>query len=206
MMTAAPVTAPPQPPTMLTLVLLWTAAAAAAARLGPAHPLLQAPPPFVCPDTTGLYPDIYDCTSYYQCDFGKATHEHCPPMLEWNRKLHVCELPQDIDPPCVPISTPAPMSTPTPMSTHAEDFTAAPTTPHPSPWFQCPTQFGLYPNIYDCSTYYQCSYGHAYLERCQPGLQYNAVMKYCDYPQNIHPPCVPKPYPTMQSPPTSDTA
>lgn len=35
-------------------------------------------------------------------------------------------------------------------------------TPTPSPWFDCPVQFGLYPDPYDCTSYFQCSYGIAY--------------------------------------------
>ncbi|XP_037084534.1 uncharacterized protein LOC119104899 [Pollicipes pollicipes] len=68
--------------------------------------------------------------------------------------------------------------------------------PTPSPWFKCPTQFGLYPDPYDCSSYFQCSYGTPFEEHCQPGLQYNPMAMACDFPGNISPPCVPKPYPT----------
>ena len=72
-------------------------------------------------------------------------------------------------------------------------------TPTPSPWFDCPTTFGLYPDPYDCNAYFQCSYGVPFEERCQPGLEFNPVSASCDFPENINPPCQAIPYPTAKT-------
>ncbi|XP_043204052.1 uncharacterized protein LOC122371654 [Amphibalanus amphitrite] len=73
-------------------------------------------------------------------------------------------------------------------------------TPTPSPWFDCPTTFGLYPDPYDCNKYFQCSYGVAFEEQCQPGLEFNPRSNSCDFPSNINPPCQAIPYPTDEAP------
>ena len=73
-------------------------------------------------------------------------------------------------------------------------------TPTPSPWFDCPAMFGLFPDPYDCSSYFQCNYGVPFEEKCQTGLEFNPVSLTCDWPANINPPCQAIPYPTGGAP------
>ena len=73
-------------------------------------------------------------------------------------------------------------------------------TPTPSPWFDCPTTFGLYPDPYDCASYFQCSYGVPFEQHCLSGLEFNPRSNSCDFPSNIDPPCQEIPYPTDQAP------
>ncbi|KFB35793.1 hypothetical protein ZHAS_00002711 [Anopheles sinensis] len=53
----------------------------------------------------------------------------------------------------------------------------------------CPRSNGYYPvyfrNSKDCSQYYQCDQGTAYLIQCPAGLHFNTRINVCDYPQNV---------------------
>ena len=46
---------------------------------------------FECPEETGLYPDIYDCTRYIECDKFEPTFYQCPDNLVFNRKTKSCD-------------------------------------------------------------------------------------------------------------------
>lgn len=51
----------------------------------------------------------------------------------------------------------------------------------------CKQNFGVFPNPADptCSTFIQCSWGEPYVRNCNPGLVYNPVTGYCDWPANV---------------------
>ncbi|CAH1791211.1 unnamed protein product [Owenia fusiformis] len=44
---------------------------------------------------------------------------------------------------------------------------------------------GTYPNPNDCTGYVQCNHGIAHIMPCAPGLVFNPLMKYCDWPYNV---------------------
>lgn len=44
---------------------------------------------------------------------------------------------------------------------------------------------GTYPHPEDCSKFFQCQGGRAYVKSCPPGLKFNPKMNYCDWPQNV---------------------
>ncbi|KAL2090876.1 hypothetical protein ACEWY4_013139 [Coilia grayii] len=68
---------------------------------------------------------------------------------------------------CVPPGfTPKPTTTPAPT-----------TTPDPNRNFCVGRPDGLYPNPADANTFFQCSNGHTYRQRCQPGLVYDNACK-----------------------------
>lgn len=69
-------------------------------------------------------------------------------------------------------------------STIVPVVTTKSTTKAPSGIFVCPGD-GLYKNPADCSKYYSCAGGVAYVMPCSSGLQFNAVQKYCDWPANV---------------------
>ncbi|KAL0978114.1 hypothetical protein UPYG_G00166070 [Umbra pygmaea] len=61
--------------------------------------------------------------------------------------------------------------------------TKAPTTtPDPILSFCTGRPDGLYPNVVDSTTYFQCFRGNTYLHRCQPGLVYVDECKCCNWP------------------------
>lgn len=170
----------------------------------PQAPTYPTPSPwFTCPGEFGLYPDVYDCSSYFECTHGFPYVEHCPPGLLFNRNLSVCDYPKAIDPPCVPL--PYPSTIPPPRARadskpagDSVDTTKAPITP--SPWFTCPEPYGIFVDVYDCASFFSCSDGRPYLEPCPPGLEFNKNVSACDYPSNIDPPCHAIPYPTTIAP------
>ncbi|RIB00646.1 Carbohydrate-Binding Module Family 14 protein [Gigaspora rosea] len=43
---------------------------------------------------------------------------------------------------------------------------------------------GLYANPYDCTTFYQCSNGVAYLFDCPDDLQWSSKLQRCEWPAN----------------------
>uniref|UniRef100_A0A673Z834 chitinase n=1 Tax=Salmo trutta TaxID=8032 RepID=A0A673Z834_SALTR len=61
--------------------------------------------------------------------------------------------------------------------------TRAPTTtPDPILSFCSGRPDGLYVNIFDSTTYFQCFRGNTYLHKCQPGLVYVDACKCCNWP------------------------
>lgn len=44
---------------------------------------------------------------------------------------------------------------------------------------------GYFPDPANCSGFIVCSAGVAYPRSCPPGLKYNKIRKYCDWPQNV---------------------
>ncbi|XP_003251779.1 peritrophin-1 [Apis mellifera] len=56
---------------------------------------------------------------------------------------------------------------------------------------KCPPNSGedeviLLPNPDDCGSYYSCNRGTPFLMKCYPGLEFNAELKLCDWPENAH--------------------
>uniref|UniRef100_A0A182QVB1 Chitin-binding type-2 domain-containing protein n=1 Tax=Anopheles farauti TaxID=69004 RepID=A0A182QVB1_9DIPT len=53
----------------------------------------------------------------------------------------------------------------------------------------CPLSNGYYPvmfrNAKDCTQFYQCDHGTAYLIQCPAGLHFNTHLNVCDYPRNV---------------------
>lgn len=46
----------------------------------------------VCPPTGySIYPDMEDCTAYYECDNGVLSHFECPDELLFNQDLATCD-------------------------------------------------------------------------------------------------------------------
>ncbi|PBC31827.1 Peritrophin-1 [Apis cerana cerana] len=55
----------------------------------------------------------------------------------------------------------------------------------------CPPNQGedeviLLPNPDDCSSYYACNRGTSFLMKCNEGLEFNAELKVCDWPEKAH--------------------
>ncbi|CAG8776155.1 23201_t:CDS:2, partial [Gigaspora rosea] len=56
--------------------------------------------------------------------------------------------------------------------------------------FECPKRDAennpdeVYANPYSCSTFFQCSNGHAYMKDCPDGLQWSSKALRCEWPEN----------------------
>lgn len=43
----------------------------------------------------------------------------------------------------------------------------------------------IFPNVNDCSSFYQCVHGRAVVIQCQSGLLFNVATDNCDWPSNV---------------------
>ncbi|GAB6019417.1 Cytidine deaminase 5 [Chamberlinius hualienensis] len=51
--------------------------------------------------------------------------------------------------------------------------------------FECPEQFGYYPDSNDCTRYFVCVFGGALHESCTGGLFFSVDLQTCDWPRNV---------------------
>merc|ERR1719317_1408253 len=51
--------------------------------------------------------------------------------------------------------------------------------------FSCPESEGFFPNLSDCSSFYQCVSWSPYKQVCPAGLLYNYEGQVCDWPQHV---------------------
>ncbi|KAF0504569.1 chondroitin proteoglycan-2-like [Gigaspora margarita] len=120
---------------------------------------------FKCPkknaksNPNALYANSEDCCSFYQCAHGHAYLMKCPEGLQWSTKLLRCEWPENSD--C-----------------------------GASNGFKCPKENdeknpnGLYANPDDCTKFFQCAHGYAYLMNCPEGLQWSTKLLRCEWQEN----------------------
>ncbi|KAL3213286.1 hypothetical protein MRX96_035522 [Rhipicephalus microplus] len=99
-------------PVLLTLVVAVTGVCAA--------PLDEH---VVCPLVDGkgvnatLFPNIYNCSTFYLCSQGVPELFECPGALQFNRKLNVCDFPWRAACVAVPLPEPLPPTTEAPPAT-----------------------------------------------------------------------------------------
>ncbi|XP_043210478.1 chondroitin proteoglycan 2-like [Amphibalanus amphitrite] len=129
-----------------------------------------------CPAVDGTYPTLLpnpaNCSTFYMCSHGVPYLYTCPAGLHFNKYTSTCDYPWRA------------------RCTETEGTKAlkrgAPTAKDPSAALTCPSVDGKYPtflpNPYDCTSYYMCSHGVAYLYYCPAGLHFNRYINTCDYP------------------------
>lgn len=61
----------------------------------------------------------------------------------------------------------------------------------------------LLPNPDDCASYYACNRGTPFLMKCYPGLEFNAELQICDWPEKAH--CQVTPEPSSSKPESSSS-
>ncbi|XP_049964359.1 probable chitinase 10 [Schistocerca serialis cubense] len=178
------------------LVIIVTALVAALASFADAatlHTREAVKPGLVsCAHATGPIPNPQDCGSFLQCEpSGRIVTRQCPAGLEFNAWRRVCDYPERAR-----CSTggwrPRPPPPAQDEQTTAEDDSPAveePVTP-PADAPECPTvenpeEAVQLPNPKDCGSFYKCdAAGVAWLNACPAGLEYNARLRVCDYPEN----------------------
>ena len=54
--------------------------------------------------------------------------------------------------------------------------------------FSCPSGsvHDFYPDVANCSNFYECSDGNAYHLACKNGLYFNSITKVCDFQSNVN--------------------
>ncbi|GFU02867.1 putative chitinase 10 [Nephila pilipes] len=115
-------------------------------------------------------PHETDCTLFYKCVNGKASLMKCPQKLHFNRKMSVCDYPENAG--CIKGD----------ISKDQRDKSEK-----ESPNGECPlknpAQPVLLPHNTDCTKFYICDAGIPHGKSCQPGLHFNAKIQACDYPE-----------------------
>ncbi|XP_063217689.1 chitin-binding domain protein cbd-1-like [Bacillus rossius redtenbacheri] len=122
-----------------------------------------------------------DCSKFYKCDHGLPVEKSCPKGLLFNDKLKVCDYPQNVD--CSEVSTVAPAASTEPPTTTTEK-PAAPASPCPAE----DPQHGeavIVADPDDASSFFICSWGVAYRQRCAPGLVFSSSLRVCDWPETV---------------------
>ncbi|XP_023242388.1 LOW QUALITY PROTEIN: uncharacterized protein LOC111640596 [Centruroides sculpturatus] len=119
----------------------------------------------ICNESTGLFPDPNNCSSFIHCDHGKAHRKNCPNPLNFNPELEVCDWPWNTNCEKEP-------------GTHNRTCDV-------TPGIKCPPCACRVPNYKDCTSFYQClEDGTACKKFCSPGLYYNKEKMTCDFLEN----------------------
>ncbi|XP_047118365.1 chondroitin proteoglycan-2-like [Schistocerca piceifrons] len=162
----------------------------------PVTPPADAPecPAVENPEEAVQLPNPKDCGSFYKCDAaGVAWLNACPAGLEYNARLRVCDYPENAG--CSrpgPVEEPAEEPAEEAEEDNAEDEAgeieqpANPPADAPEcPAVENPEEAVQLPNPKDCGSFYKCdASGVAWLNACPAGLEYNARLRVCDYPEN----------------------
>ncbi|XP_047000765.1 peritrophin-1-like [Schistocerca americana] len=141
-----------------------------------------------CQGASGPFPNPNSCRSFLQCEpSGVATVIPCPANLEFNPKLRVCDFPERAG--CSSSSSaPADDDNGNETGDGSNDSGVSPAPPSddvPTCPAWNPDDVTQLPNPKDCSSFYKCDEnGVAWLIPCPAGLEYNAELRVCDYPEN----------------------
>uniref|UniRef100_A0A182KGE1 Chitin-binding type-2 domain-containing protein n=1 Tax=Anopheles christyi TaxID=43041 RepID=A0A182KGE1_9DIPT len=142
--------------------------------------------------------DQYDCGKFYQCNRGTAYEFLCAEGLGFNEEQNACEHISKVR---------CPTESSDPSNTHQleHDFVRASGAGQRNSsstcnickqakqaiprHANCPRANRYYPVMFrnqkDCSQFYQCDHGTAYLIQCPAGLHFNTRLSVCDYPRNV---------------------
>lgn len=161
-------------------------------------PVEDCKPP--CPFAYAYMPHPQDCTKFYVCDGSMVAYEYsCQPGLLYDMERILCDYPYLVkciagpDHACDELLQPesdntTESTTKTTLETEPSlNVTLSPnttTTEHvPECKPACPWAYAYMPHPQDCTKFYVCD-GNlvAFEHSCQPGLLYDMVKLWCDYP------------------------
>jgi len=132
--------------------------------------------PMDCTDMAdGWYADPYNCRKYTHCLGGKGEHLTCRDNLLFEPNKIWCDYPANVD--CGD----------RPICDDCDENCETPPTKPPSECTHVCTSDGYFPEGCCSNNFCVCEGGHGNLMHCQPGLIYNEVNMWCDYPANV--PC-----------------
>ncbi|UYV70525.1 hypothetical protein LAZ67_7003416 [Cordylochernes scorpioides] len=130
------------------------------------------PQSYRCPEDNGLFPNLHNCQTYFQCENGTSSVKECSPGLHFNSATKVCDWPEKAH--CLD-------------GGHEQlTFKArrlgeyVPGVNCPSPRCNC-----IFPSQERCDQYFLCRSGKAYLFTCSPGLLFSQDMMSCDYEEFV---------------------
>ncbi|ETN59594.1 hypothetical protein AND_008813 [Anopheles darlingi] len=123
--------------------------------------------------------DEEDCGKFYECNRGTAYEHVCSVGYAFNQQTTYCAPASKVN-----CSSQAPIasSSCTICQQAKESIHQHPNCRGGSEAHQRPV---LFRHEKDCSKYYQCDHGTAYLVQCPAALHFNALTNVCDYPANV---------------------
>ncbi|XP_047362139.1 chitin-binding domain protein cbd-1-like isoform X1 [Vespa velutina] len=155
------------------------------------------------PDDSGNVvhlPHETNCSLFYKCNGGQKIVLQCPPGLNFNPTLQVCDLPEQANCKSKPgdkedekQDLPETKGT---SSAAPESSTRVPasSTPGSIPDHCPPDDSGNVvhlPHETNCSLFYKCNGGQKIVLQCPPGLNFNPTLQVCDLPEQAN--CKSKP-------------
>lgn len=122
-------------------------------------------------NTEGMLIPHENCNQFYKCYEGKPIPLFCQLNLFYNPLKEYCDWPHNVN--CG--TRVVPVNTKTNYEEEAYDSN-----------LPCSgiTNGNILPHE-NCSQFYKCVNGQTYPMDCPPGLYFNAILKYCDWPVNV---------------------
>ncbi|GIY30336.1 protein obstructor-E [Caerostris darwini] len=128
-----------------------------------------------CPKPSGIFPNRFNCTTFYQCTDGVHHLQECPGGLHYDRKRVRCNFPKKAK--CKEAKIKNKPKPPKPKE---------PGKPQPKKQSKhCPKMDGIFSNPANCSTFYFCVDGRAYLQECPLRLVFDEQNMKCDHPKVV---------------------
>ncbi|KAG8183031.1 hypothetical protein JTE90_015662 [Oedothorax gibbosus] len=125
-----------------------------------------------CPKEYGVFPNPANCTTFYLCSGGEHHLQECPGGLHYDVHNVRCNFPGEArcegkkEKPKIEVK---------PAASNAMSAKQKPSR-------HCPKLDGIYSNPTNCSTFYFCVGGTAFLQECPTGLAFDGDNLKCDRP------------------------
>ncbi|GFU50194.1 protein obstructor-E, partial [Nephila pilipes] len=126
-----------------------------------------------CPKPSGIFQNASNCSTFYLCTDGAHHLQECPGGLHYDKKRVRCNFPKVAK--CKE-RRPKFKRKPKPLVTEK---------PKPKQSKFCPKMDGIFSNEANCSTFYFCVDGTAYLQECPQGLVFDEKNMKCDHPKIV---------------------
>ncbi|XP_055940819.1 protein obstructor-E-like [Argiope bruennichi] len=126
-----------------------------------------------CPKPSGVFPNRSNCSTFFLCNDGIHHLQECPGGLHYDRKRVRCNFPK--------------------LAKCKDGKTKVKHKPKPSETLKpkrkqsrhCPRMDGIFSNPANCSTFFFCVDGTAYLQECPWGLSFDEANLKCDRPKVV---------------------
>ncbi|CAL1539254.1 unnamed protein product [Lymnaea stagnalis] len=125
---------------------------------------------FVCPEENGVFPDLYDCSTYYTCIDNVAKRMKCSFGTGYDDGTSLC-----MDARQVPRCKESSIAKESNIKS-----SVIPKVP-----FTCPKNHGLYPDTGNCSRFIHCFNKTAYRHECMPGTAFSSEKGLCTWRHQV---------------------
>ncbi|ESO97925.1 hypothetical protein LOTGIDRAFT_153035 [Lottia gigantea] len=126
---------------------------------------------FRCPKDNGYYPDLDDCSNYYECILGHAYKRKCMVGTLFDRIRHKCTW-ENLVRDCAKLTTSTDSTT---KVTNKIDYN-----------FHCPKPDGYFRSLSDCRVYYHCIDNRALVYQCTPGSLFDIHLGKCTWFSRVY--------------------